>query len=513
MNFFDQIDTVKHSLGAWRESWGDSFKYLVTPFYQENEQSVETKTLMTKNKVHEVLDYLHSVGYISLDQKDIDKIQVEFLPQQKPLVRLKSLELIAKSMGNKWSAPKIIDQLHECKVDKRLIVYPNTKWRMVNDIFRELARSKNSDHHQTLFRVISNAVHPLNHEGNSYSSGVMLSSFNDYLSYDNYRIEYNKNNGEYYVSKNYEVTPVEDNEQYQEHMGVLHDKAIDLIKEHHLDDLVLMKKAYQLLMGLVDVYLTQMESSEKLNNYYLKTIQLLNRTGKKIFKTLQKEGCLLVIGTTLPAIPHYSTGDGVYTPFRNLYSASEQMHGMTERDRSGFQAKMRTYFGEVIELCFACEAGDIIEEVNTQELFNEISLFLSENKPRPKKNINNEDSKKSKSKSLKQLNPPRPKYDAKKRKIYFAQKYIPVPKDTTQEIVCQVVLKNDKAMTKEWSWDEIYLESGVKEETIDAYKPRSIYNAGRAVNSKVAQETTIKDLLDVRMLTIQVNPKYLSKVS
>ena len=66
---------------------------------------------------------------------------------------------------------------------------------------------------------------------------------------------------------------------------------------------------------------------------------------------------------------------------------------------------------------------------------------------------------------------------------------------------------DEKAMEKEWSWDEVLEKWGGNYEKKENW--RKVYNAGSEVNKKVAIETGIKDLFIVRKKTIFVNPKYL----
>ena len=69
--------------------------------------------------------------------------------------------------------------------------------------------------------------------------------------------------------------------------------------------------------------------------------------------------------------------------------------------------------------------------------------------------------------------------------------------------------KSKVGMKKLWTWDEISEEWG--DRLIEKKRKREIYNTGRRINLRIAQETTIKDALIVKMKNIQINPKYLPK--
>lgn len=101
---------------------------------------------------------------------------------------------------------------------------------------------------------------------------------------------------------------------------------------------------------------------------------------------------------------------------------------------------------------------------------------------------------------------PPPAYDHIAHKINFAGVEIQIPYNSDQDLLCKTILKNMASMHKEWSWDEMLEKWG--EDATPGKGWRTVYNAGREINNKVATETTVKDLLLVRKLTTAVNPKY-----
>lgn len=100
-----------------------------------------------------------------------------------------------------------------------------------------------------------------------------------------------------------------------------------------------------------------------------------------------------------------------------------------------------------------------------------------------------------------------PFFDPAKYSICFKGREIPIPRDSDQEGVCKVVLKDKFSMSKEWIWDEIFEKWG--DDDPEPALWRKIYNAARTINTKVATKTTIDDLLIITTKTISVNPKYL----
>jgi|GEM_PF-4676957 len=98
-----------------------------------------------------------------------------------------------------------------------------------------------------------------------------------------------------------------------------------------------------------------------------------------------------------------------------------------------------------------------------------------------------------------------PAYNTISHKIFFAGVEIQLPYDSDQDLLCKVLMENDRAIRREWSWDEIFEQWGEPHSKEDW---RRVYNAGREVNQKIACETTIKDLLLVHKFSIALNPKY-----
>lgn len=102
-----------------------------------------------------------------------------------------------------------------------------------------------------------------------------------------------------------------------------------------------------------------------------------------------------------------------------------------------------------------------------------------------------------------------PQYDINTGIITFMGKKVEIPLNTKMEMVCRVVLKNITNMKRKWSWDEIVEEN---RETLEEFTHRQIYTATRAINEKVALETSVKDFLLAKPLTtVQLNPAFLAK--
>lgn len=119
----------------------------------------------------------------------------EFIPKSpknknlQPVIRPRSLELIAKEIGELDSGSNLVEFLTNCGVKRELIEYPNTKWRMVYSVLLTLASSQNEEDKRTLFKIIEEACHPLIYGGDKKLAQKTADKFNSLLEYDNFCIE------------------------------------------------------------------------------------------------------------------------------------------------------------------------------------------------------------------------------------------------------------------------------------------------------------------------------------
>lgn len=107
---------------------------------------------------------------------------------QKSIINTKTLENIAQFIWNSGNAQKIIETLKDCNIPEYLIIYPNTKWRLVYDIFKILSTSIYEDGHKLLFWVIEEFLNPIKFR--SIEEWMKQQEhFSEYLTYDGYEIK------------------------------------------------------------------------------------------------------------------------------------------------------------------------------------------------------------------------------------------------------------------------------------------------------------------------------------
>jgi len=127
--------------------------------------------------------YENSIGF----QQNKSEAPVVVL-KNSPLIKPKTLELIAQEIGNLGTANNLIDFLNDCGVDKKLVEYPQTKWRMVNAILQTLATSPIPKDQETLFKIIEEASHPLMHNGDEELAKKYEDKFSRLLKYDGFAL-------------------------------------------------------------------------------------------------------------------------------------------------------------------------------------------------------------------------------------------------------------------------------------------------------------------------------------
>lgn len=133
-----------------------------------------------KERFDEIYRAYEGGGQFGLNEKNT--------PNTQPIIKQKSLELIAKEIGNLDSGSNLIEFLTNCGVNRDVIEYPNTKWIMVYSVLIMLATSPNPDDKETLFKIIEEASHPLMHGGDEELAKKLEDKFNKLLGYDGYTL-------------------------------------------------------------------------------------------------------------------------------------------------------------------------------------------------------------------------------------------------------------------------------------------------------------------------------------
>ncbi len=113
----------------------------------------------------------------------------QMIKPNKPLIRLQTLQLIAKKIGELNSGTDLIIFLRDCGVDEKKIEYPQTKWRMIFSILEYLALSTSAEDRKILFTILESACHPLMHKGSSDLARTFIGDIKQLIRYDNLDID------------------------------------------------------------------------------------------------------------------------------------------------------------------------------------------------------------------------------------------------------------------------------------------------------------------------------------
>jgi hypothetical protein len=285
------------------------------------------------------------------------------------VIKPKTLELMAKELGNLFTGTELIDFLTECGIDRNAIEYSQTKWRMVYDVFLKLATSDSYEDKAVLLKIIGEAVHPLMHNGDTASAESLLNKFNDLLSYENGRITYDEEENTYKV---YFVptkkAQAEIMAEFDEELAEEERKQQEfLCQPENKERIFLLKKAYQLLMGVVSVFCEKPSNpTVELNDNFQYLFKLIN-------KTINELGLLQVDTSPFSRNEHF-----FYLPFSNLFAAEK-----VYREQGGelswekIRPEMNAMYGDIEELYQEVSGSDVLAEPDKQDKLNKIQLSLS----------------------------------------------------------------------------------------------------------------------------------------
>src|SRR5689334_21620025 len=121
MDFLSKVSRVKQNIKICQSGWGNKFPYLIQEFSYEDEATGEITVYISKSEHKDILKFIASQGHIKITNEEPDTVDIEVLPQTKPIIKPKALELIAQNIGQMSTGPTLIEFLTECGVDNRLI--------------------------------------------------------------------------------------------------------------------------------------------------------------------------------------------------------------------------------------------------------------------------------------------------------------------------------------------------------------------------------------------------------
>lgn len=317
--------------------------------------------------------------------------------RKKPAIREKTLELIARKIGDLDSGNNLVNFLRNCGVDEELIVYPNTKWRMIYDVLAYLANSNKEADREVLSKIIGEATHPLMHDGNEGSALVLRKQFDEFLKYDNMGIAYGKDTGTYWALP--KMDEDESNIQAQitldeeiEHYEKQSEKQLAFLSQpENKEKISLLRKAYRLLMNVVFFFCGKPSNpTVELNDNFQYLFKLIN-------KTINELRLSQVDKSPFSRNEHF-----FYLPFNNLFAAEKvyREQGGGELSWENIRPEMNAMYGDIEGLYQEVSGSDVLAEPDKQKKLNDIQLYLSELKERTKELREKEQKKEEESNAL-----------------------------------------------------------------------------------------------------------------
>ena len=306
------------------------------------------------------------------------------ITQKKPLIRDETLEYIAKHLASMGSEERILNWLKNWGVSSSLIEYPNTnvKWQLVYSVLRHYAYLGTNGGREMLFKIISEALHPLMYGGDKKTAAEAAEDFNKYLEYDDYEAAFDA------VSKKYIVVGILTEEEQREIMSdpALYEEAeaqeqaeVNFLQSPEgRAGISTLRDAYQLFMNIVEIFCENpSKPSQELNDAYVKTKKLIIDTVKSIGLHINMKNGVHRIHKLEPYC----------LPFNNLFTAEkEYTPDAFEINLDGkklswnyIRPKMHATYGCIDEL-YCIAKANITPKPDIQQTLNDVSMLLTKTK-------------------------------------------------------------------------------------------------------------------------------------
>ena len=365
---------VKEHLASWQEEWGDEFAYIVTEFATENTGTGEGSIYLGKREHQYIIDYLASKGYLELGTSEKGSLKIKILPKAVPTVKLKTLELIARDLKDRFTGTDIIALLKEAGVNPQLIIYPQSKWLMFYGVFKELALSKDKKDRELLFKIIADALHPLNFTGNTGLSDELQEKFNKYLEYDGLVIAYSDTAKKYGIFESESGLSKEDEFQLlNEDLFIQEQGELEFLRlPENKERAATLREAYRAFINIVQLFCRNPSvPTTELNDAYVECKSLITSTVSKL--DLYNFNKIYRLAT-------YSL------PFVTLFSAEKQ-HQQNGKilDWSAIRPEMYATYSDIEEIYRKAHSTGVTQEPDAKKILAEVSSLVTKTREQNKK--------------------------------------------------------------------------------------------------------------------------------
>ncbi len=287
-----------------------------------------------------------------------------------PIVRDHTLERIARFLGDHGSGPQIVEWLRSWGVADHLIVYPNTKWRMVYDVLLHYSHSTDKKDHELLYKVIAEMLHPLMFNGDKAVAQAAAADFNKFLEYDGVVATYSNDAKRYYVYKEDEqdVSAEEVGQLLNEEFFRREYDELEFLRRPENKELIsTLRKTYQIFMNVVEVFCEDpSHPTGELNHAYTECKDLITRAVMNLDIYDDKK---------VNRLYTYSL------PFLSLFNAEKyyKQNGQV-LSWDAIRPEMYATYGDIEEIYRKANGSEVLSEPDVQQTLNEVSLLLSKTK-------------------------------------------------------------------------------------------------------------------------------------
>ncbi len=507
MDFLEKVQKVKDKLTIHQEHHGDTFDYFVDDLVYVNELEGDPnygdeRVYLARSEHLAVINYLANTLYLDILEDKGHHLEIKILPPSEPWIKSKTLELIARELKDYFTGTDIVSLLTECGVDKRLIVYPNSKWVVFYNVFNELNYHRNPKDKALLRKIICDAIHPLNLGGNQELSLDLARKFNEFLKYDELSIAFNEKEKVYKI---YEELPEEiEQEMQQEEYERAENQSKFLSQPENIEKISLLRKSFQTFLNVVELFCADpSHPTTELNDAYT----YLTRQINKIISDLKLDEWTL---------NDYHLYD-YHSPFTNLFGAEKHYRDFNmELSWEAIRPKMNAAYGQIEDIYRDVNGSDILNDAESQKKLGDIQVYLTElkakqeeerqkNKPKPIKLkpfpikiigdtniVVKEAENNSKMTPLVQVKPGDVSFDDDRATISFKGKSCQLPSFKNQHFFSKAMF--EQATGEPVDWSIIYEKiTGIPSKEKDKDK-RMVYDTYESLNKRVYEVLSIEGL-------------------
>ena len=136
MDFLGKLKLIRNRIKEWQKKNGDEFNYVIQIICKGDEFDNVDGILIGVKEHEDIIKYLAAKGFIKIiEEQPPNGFRIKVLPEIKPHIKLKTLELMARELKDYYTGGGIIALLKNSGVNDIFITYPQSKWLIFYDVF------------------------------------------------------------------------------------------------------------------------------------------------------------------------------------------------------------------------------------------------------------------------------------------------------------------------------------------------------------------------------------------